>query len=179
MFRPWVLSLLLASSAVAAAAQNTPNNPVNPGNPGSPQTMPQQPGAPMQPQTNADPTALPSVPPTFAPGVGSGDTSALSSPNRTVRISGGVMAGMLVSKVDPVYPANAKSAGVQGSVVLLARVGKDGHVENLSTVSGPPELQAAAVDAVKHWVYRPYRLNGDSVEVLTTVTVNFNLTRNR
>jgi periplasmic protein TonB len=155
-----------------AVAQGTPGSP---GSPTTPQTPPQQPGQPTLPATN-DPGSMPTVPPTFAPGVGSGDNSAPSARHKSVRISGGVMAGMLVSKVDPVYPEAARSAGVQGFVVLSARIGKDGHVVSLSAVSGPPALQASAIDAVKQWVYRPFLLNGDPVEVDTTITVNFNLT---
>ncbi len=85
------------------------------------------------------------------------------------------MEGNVISKVPPVYPADAKAAHVEGSVVMAAHIGRSGHVEDLAVISGPQPLQAAAVDAVKQWVYRPYMLNGQPVEVKTVVTINFNL----
>ena len=90
------------------------------------------------------------------------------------RISGGVMAGNLLEKAQPVYPAVARAAHVSGAVVLHAIIAKDGTVKNLSVVSGPQLLQSAAVDAVQQWKYRPYLLNGTPTEVDTTITVNFN-----
>ncbi len=96
-----------------------------------------------------------------------------------VRISGGVMAGQLTSRVDPEYPADARAQGVEGSVVLHVLVGKDGAVESVIPVSGPEVLRQPAVDAVKQWTYKPFLLNGDPVEVDTTVTVNFNLNRSQ
>jgi len=99
-----------------------------------------------------------------------------SAPKKAVRISGGVMAGQLVTKVPPAYPADAKAAGVSGMVVLHVIVGKDGTVENLQVISGPEMLQKSAMDAVTQWTYKPYLLNGEPVQVDTTVTVNFTLT---
>jgi len=64
---------------------------------------------------------------------------------------------------------------VQGNVVLQASISKEGAIEHLQVVSGPPLLIQAAVDAVKQWRYRPYILNGEPVEVETTVTVQFTL----
>jgi protein TonB len=86
-----------------------------------------------------------------------------------------VAQGLLSNRVSPVYPAVARAARVQGIVILQALIGKDGQVKELSVVSGPPLLQSAAIDAVKQWVYRPYLLNGDPVEVMTTVNVVFTL----
>jgi TonB family protein len=94
---------------------------------------------------------------------------------RPQRVSGGVMAGQLISKVDPVYPPEAKAAGIQGSVVLRAVISKQGSIENLAAESGPQELIGSAIDAVKHWVYQPYLLNGEPTEVMTTITVNYSL----
>jgi protein TonB len=92
-----------------------------------------------------------------------------------IRVSSGVIQGNLYRKVEPAYPAIAKTAHVQGTVILAAVIGKDGSIENLHVVSGHPLLQAAAMDAVKQWRYHPYILNGEPVEVDTTVTVVFNL----
>jgi protein TonB len=92
-----------------------------------------------------------------------------------IRVSSGVTQGLVVHRVEPVYPAIAKTARVQGTVVLQAVIGKDGTIQNLHVVSGHPLLQGAAMDAVKQWRYRPYILNGDPVEVDTQVVVNFTL----
>jgi TonB family protein len=85
------------------------------------------------------------------------------------------MAGQIVTRVNPVYPQEAKEKGIQGAVVLHAIIGTDGTVQELTVISGPPELQASAIEAVKQWVYKPYLLNGDPKEVETTITVNFSL----
>jgi len=75
----------------------------------------------------------------------------------------------------PQYPAIAKAARIQGTVVLQATISKTGEIENLRVVSGPPMLQQSAMDAVRTWRYRPYLLNNEPVEVDTTVNVIFNL----
>lgn len=81
----------------------------------------------------------------------------------------------LITKVPPVYPDDAKKAGITGSVVLGATIGKDGAVENLKVVSGPAELQQSAIDAVRQWKYKPFLLNGDPIEVETTITIVYTL----
>ena len=90
-----------------------------------------------------------------------------------VRVSSGTVAGMAISKPDPIYPAIAKAAHIQGAVILHAIISKQGTIEQLSIVSGPPMLANAARDAVQRWRYRPYLLNGEPVEVETSITVNF------
>jgi protein TonB len=87
------------------------------------------------------------------------------------------MEGSLLAKFVPLYPAVAKAAGVHGTVVLQATISKNGTIENLRLVSGPVLLQQAALDAVKTWRYRPYLLNGEPVEVETTVNVVFAMER--
>ncbi|MGA8668992.1 MAG: energy transducer TonB [Terracidiphilus sp.] len=94
-----------------------------------------------------------------------------------VRISSGVMEGSLLAKFVPVYPAIAKAAGVHGTVVLQATISRNGTIENLRVIGGPLMLQQAALDAVKTWRYRPYLLNGEPVEVETTVNVVFEMER--
>lgn len=91
------------------------------------------------------------------------------------RVSGGVMEGLLVGKVIPVYPPLARAMGMEGTVVLQATISKTGTIENLRVVSGPELLQKAALDAVSRWRYRPYLLNGEPVEVETTINVNFTM----
>jgi protein TonB len=106
-----------------------------------------------------------------------GSTAALpkiATPQR-VRVSQGVSTGMLIRKVPPTYPPLARQARIQGSVVLQAQISKNGDIENLQLVSGHPMLAPAAIEAVKQWKYKPYLLNGEPVEVETTVQVNFTL----
>jgi len=96
-------------------------------------------------------------------------------PVERMRIGGNVMAANLIRKVDPIYPQIAKTAHISGSVVLHAIIAKDGTIQELSVVSGPPLLQRAALDAVKQWRYKPTLLNTQPVQVDTTITVIFNL----
>lgn len=96
-------------------------------------------------------------------------------PVERMRIGGNVMAANLIRKVDPVYPQIAKTAHISGSVILHAIIAKDGTIQELSVVSGPPLLQRAALDAVKQWRYKPTLLNTQPVQVDTTITVIFNL----
>ncbi len=90
-------------------------------------------------------------------------------------VSSGVMAGMLLRKVMPEYPALPKAIHLQGTVVLQATISRTGTIENLRVISGPALLQQAALDAVEQWRYRPYLLNGEPVEVETTVKVEFTM----
>jgi protein TonB len=93
-----------------------------------------------------------------------------------VRVSQGVTTGLLIHKVEPTYPMLARSARIQGNVVLKAIIDKEGNIQDLQLVSGHPMLVPAAIQAVKQWRYRPYLLNGQPVEVETTITVIFSLT---
>jgi protein TonB len=97
------------------------------------------------------------------------------APSRKPVISSGVMEGRKLSGMEPRYPTIAIAAHIQGTVFLAATISKTGMIENLRVVSGAPMLAPAAVDAVQTWRYRPYSLNGDPVEVETTVRVIFNL----
>jgi periplasmic protein TonB len=94
---------------------------------------------------------------------------------RKMSVSSGVMDGYLLDKTVPQYPAIAKAARIQGTVVLQATISKTGLIQNLRVISGPPMLQQAAIDAVRSWRYKPYLLNRDPVEVETTINVVFNL----
>jgi TonB family protein len=95
-----------------------------------------------------------------------------SGPQR-IRVSGTVQSAKLIRQPAPVYPQEAKEAGFSGHVILNIVVGKDGTVQDVSLVSGHPLLVPAAKDAVKQWAYQPTLLNGEPVEVLTQVEVNF------
>lgn len=95
-------------------------------------------------------------------------------PTKPTRVSH-IDEGLLIRKVEPVYPHIAKIAHLQGTVYLHAVIGRDGSIQQLQAVSGPPMLLQAALDAVKQWRYRPYILNGEPVEVETQITVVFRL----
>lgn len=95
--------------------------------------------------------------------------------SRAMTISAGVAGGLLIQKTAPVYPQIAKEARVSGTVVIQATISKTGSIKNLRAVNGPTMLRQAAIDAVKGWRYRPYLLDGEPVEVETTVSVTFNL----
>ncbi|HSU04805.1 MAG TPA: TonB family protein, partial [Acetobacteraceae bacterium] len=88
-----------------------------------------------------------------------------------IRVGGNVQRAKLTSSVDPVYPQAARDAGIEGNVELGVVISKEGRVSSTSVVDGHPLLAAAAEEAVMRWVYAPTLLNGDPVEVVTTVTV--------
>ncbi|MBI5281217.1 MAG: TonB family protein [Candidatus Solibacter usitatus] len=94
-----------------------------------------------------------------------------------IRVGGSVQAVKLVTKVTPKYPPSCKAEGIQGSVLMRAVIGKDGSVLNLEVLNQivDPRLVEAAVEAVKQWRYQPTLLNGEPVEILTEIDVNFTL----
>jgi TonB family protein len=106
---------------------------------------------------------------------------ALSNPDaaqpQRVKLPNGVTAGLLIKKVNPVYPADARSAYIQGTVVLQAEISKTGDITDLELVDGPIELAGSAVDAVRQWKYKPYLLMGQPVTVDTQIQVNYQLSR--
>jgi protein TonB len=97
-----------------------------------------------------------------------------SGPTR-IKQGGIVTAASILSQTRPVYPTLARQARIQGNVVLHAIIDKDGKVAQLEVMSGHPLLVQAALDAVKQWRYKPTLLNGDPVEVDTTITVTFTM----
>jgi protein TonB len=100
---------------------------------------------------------------------------SVAKPVGPKKVSSGVMEGNLLKRIDPPYPSMAKIAHIQGDVVLQATISKQGAIENLRGVSGHPILIQAAMEAVRQWRYKPYELNGEPVEVETTVTVRFHM----
>lgn len=94
-----------------------------------------------------------------------------------VAVSADVMQNQIVHKVQPVYPEEAKKERIQGKVELDAVIGKTGDVEELKVVSGPKELQQSALDAVRQWTYKPFLVNGDPVDVKTTINVFYTLAK--
>jgi protein TonB len=109
--------------------------------------------------------------------IGSGGTGPPPPPKAAsrIRVGGNVQAAALVNKVTPQYPPIAKTAHVSGTVILHAIIAKDGSIQELQYMSGPPLLMKSAMDAVKEWRYKPTMLNGEPVEVDTTISVVFSL----
>ena len=97
-----------------------------------------------------------------------------TTPQR-IRVGGNVQAANLTQKVAPVYPLEAKAAGIQGTVRFTAVIAKSGVIQTLTLVSGHPALVDAARQAVQQWTYKPTLLNGQPVEVVTQIDVNFSL----
>lgn len=94
-----------------------------------------------------------------------------------IRVGGNVQQAKLVRQPRPVYPPLAKQARISGVVRLNAIISKDGSIQNLSVISGHPLLIPSAMEAVKQWVYQPTLLNGEAVEVVTQIDVNFTLSQ--
>jgi protein TonB len=99
-----------------------------------------------------------------------------ATPQR-IKIGGSVQQAKLVRQPHPVYPPLAKQARIQGTVKLSAIISKDGTIQHLEVISGHPLLVPAALEAVKQWVYQPTLLNGEPVEVITQIDVNFTLSQ--
>jgi TonB family protein len=102
------------------------------------------------------------------------DASNPVTPQR-IRVGGNMQQAKLIQQARPVYPPLAKQARISGVVRLNAIIGKDGTIQNLTVASGHPLLVPAAMEAVKQWVYQPTLLNGEPVEVVTQIEVNFTL----
>jgi periplasmic protein TonB len=98
------------------------------------------------------------------------------APKRT-RVPARIAEANLVFDVAPKYPPEAGRERIEGTVVLMAVIGKDGTVRDVRVESGLPMLAEAAIEAVKQWRYRPYLLNGEPVEIDSQITINFNLSR--
>jgi protein TonB len=99
------------------------------------------------------------------------------TPKGPAHVSSGVQAAKMVFGPRPLYPALARAARIQGTVRIQAVISPNGTIQNLSVMSGPPLLIAAALDAVERWRYRPTLLNGEPVEVATEIDVNFTLSQ--
>jgi len=103
--------------------------------------------------------------------------SSDATPPQRIRVGGNVQQTKLVSQPRPTYPLEAKQARIQGVVQLSAIIGKDGAIQHLEVIAGHPLLVQAALDAVRQWVYQPTLLNGQPVEVVTQIDVNFTLSQ--
>ena len=112
-------------------------------------------------------------------GIMVGSAAAPPPPKATgparIKQGGNVTAASIINQTKPTYPPLARQARIQGNVVLHAIIDKDGNVAQLEVISGHPLLVQSALDAVKQWRYKPTLLNGDPVEVDTTITVTFTM----
>jgi periplasmic protein TonB len=99
------------------------------------------------------------------------------SPAAPLSVGGDVQAGKLLFGPKPAYPPLARTTRTQGTVWIQAVIGRDGAIKNLQLISGPPLLVAVALEAVKQWRYKPTLLNGEPVEVITVIDVNFTLSQ--
>jgi TonB family protein len=115
--------------------------------------------------TNAQQTEPPPPPP--------------AAPKKIIRIrqGGNITAKMVLHKVQPKYPEEARENGIEGTVRLHAIIARDGSIAQLELVSGHPVLAKSALEAVRQWLYKPTLLNGEPVEVDTTIDVIFSLSR--
>lgn len=98
----------------------------------------------------------------------------IAHPER-VKIASGVTQGLLIKRVRPDYPEDARAAHIQGTVKLRAEISKEGDITDLELIDGPIELAGSAVAAVRQWKYKPYLLMGNPVTVETTIQVNYEL----
>jgi len=94
---------------------------------------------------------------------------------KKLRISSGVAEGLKTYTVNPKYPKEAREKGIQGDVILQATIDTKGNITNLNAVQGDPILVEASIEAVKQWRYKPYVLNGEPVEVETTIKIQFHM----
>lgn len=114
------------------------------------------------------PTAAP-PPPVAAPPA----SKAPPAPPVQIRKGGRVQEALMLHRILPVYPPLAKAARIQGLVRLEGIIATDGTIQQLRVVSGHPLLVQSALDAVRQWRYKPTHLNGEPVEVIAPIDVNF------
>jgi TonB family protein len=96
---------------------------------------------------------------------------------RPIRVVSPIVNNTLIRRIQPVYPQEAKAAHIEGTVRFTATIGKDGRILNLQVISGHPLLAESALAAVRQWEYKPTLLNGQPVEIITTIDVNFTLSQ--
>jgi len=96
-------------------------------------------------------------------------------PREPMRIASSLQRSLLIHQVNPVFPDLARRARIEGTVVVEALISKSGDIDSLRIISGNPLFNQAVIDAVKQWRYQPTILNGEPIDVITTITVNFTL----
>jgi TonB family protein len=170
-----------ASTRLSSTASSAASKPAPPKSDAAP-LMVRGGSAPRVHSRAAADTPAPNVMAMATPGSGGPPPNLISSADnaprpilQTLNISQGVSQGLLIKKVQPIYPRNALAMHVEGAVELMATVSTAGNITAVKILKGEPLLTKAAVDAVKQWKYKPYQLNGEPVEIQTQVTVNFKL----
>jgi TonB family protein len=97
---------------------------------------------------------------------------------KTLRVGGAVAQANLIQKVQPIYPTAAKAAGIQGTVLFEMVISKEGVPVDIRVIESPDDdLTQSALDAVRQWRYRPTLLNGNPIEIVTEVVVNYTLAK--
>jgi protein TonB len=142
----------------------------------------------VSPQRQSEAVAPESEQPPTATSIATGsDSSALTglvntnaitaqkAAQQTLRISQGVSEGLILKRVQPIYPPQALQMHLEGVVELQASISKTGNITGVKQLSGQAMLGRAAMDAVRQWKYKPYYLNGEPIEIQTQITVNFKL----
>lgn len=127
------------------------------------------------PASPAVASAAPSPSPSTSPSTSPKDAPPVISTPTRMRVSSGVTVGLLLKKVEPRYPPDAKSAHIQGVVILHVIIDKEGNIMDMELFSGPIELVPPTVYAVRQWKYRPYLLKGQPIELDTTIEVRYSL----
>jgi protein TonB len=156
-----------AKVSVPIVVKNEVSNPVRPSPLQQDSAQPPAPGS-LSVASNANDQAIAGIMSTTAA------TLPQQAPQK-LKISQGVSQGLLMKSVEPIYPALARQMRIQGSVELLASIGKDGSITSVKLISGDAVLSHAAIDAVKQWKYKPYYLNDQPVAIQTQITVKFKL----
>jgi hypothetical protein len=189
---PMAGGLAVPNQPASATPQSIPNSGVSTEEPPRTRTAPRAFTPPATPQRSEEirtvilePPAIAAAATTLPAGMATPGMASFAAPPvgsvpsgptaSRIRVGGNIQAGLLVKRVTPVYPAVAKSARVQGIVRFSATISKDGRIQDLQAIGGPMILIPPAVEAVKQWVYRPTLLNGQPVEVVTQIDVNFTL----
>jgi TonB family protein len=179
---------------VRSTAASGLDSPILPAGPGSVAAQPPERGAPASPILNqpsggsgtAAPASLLAPQPKEGPEAMKPSFSVSFDPYPSIRVPAGLTLekaqhgtrleiGQLLSRVDPVYPEEAKKQGVEGTVKLHVILGPDGSVENLQTISGPPLLIPAAENAVRQWRYTESSIGGQPVEAEEDIAITFRL----
>jgi TonB family protein len=156
-----LMAILLASLGVVGQNAESPTTQSSSPPPGQPQSVSS------------------SVPRTGGPSDHCANLAKEPNPNNVAmdRKRKDVSGGRLIRRVNAKYPAAARQAHIQGTVVLCATISKDGVVQNVRPLFGPQELIPAAVEAAEQWRYEPYRVKKEPVEVESEIRMDFTLPR--
>jgi TonB family protein len=157
-------------SVVFSLDGKNPNNAEGSTSPSDVPSSPSPQAAAADPSQDAQKEAA-----TQSPTAANPEPNASAQKPKRIRVGGAVASAHLVHQVTPDYPKDAKKQHIEGTVLLHVTIAKDGTVENLAYVSGPPELTPSAMEAVKQWRYKSTLLNGEPVEVDTTISVTYTL----